>query len=77
MPPVIFMVLGGIQAAIQEFPQIMSIVEKGKDFFSGLVGDGVITKEQQDALHQRIDDLSDAAQAGKIPPAWEVEPDPE
>lgn len=77
MPPVVLMILGGIQAAIQEFPQIMTIVQRGKDFFSGLVDDGVITIEQQKQLNDRLDHLSESAQNGEIPRGWTVDPDPE
>lgn len=75
MPPVVFMILGGIQAAIQAFPQVKAIVEKGKDLISSLTGQ-VITVEQQNALHSRIDEISDAAQRGEIPRGWTVDADP-
>jgi hypothetical protein len=77
MPPFIFMILGGLQTAIQEFPQIIALVTKAKEFIAGLTGAKLITKAQQDALHARIDAISEAAQRGEIPPAWQVEPDPE
>lgn len=77
MPPIVFAILGGVQMAIQEFPKAVALVKKAKDFFTGLVGDGIITKDQQDKLHARIDELSAAAQRGEIPPAWTVEADPE
>lgn len=70
------MILGGIQAAIQAFPKVKEIVTEAKDFFTGLTGK-VITVEQQKQLHDHIDELSAAAQAGKIAPAWTVEADPE
>lgn len=74
MPPVVFMAIGAIQAAIQAFPQVEAIVVKGKEWISSFTSGGLITKAQQDALHARIDHISEQAQNGEIPEGWEVEP---
>lgn len=76
MPPVVFIALNAIQAAITAFPQVKAIVLKGKEFITSLFTAGAITKAQQDALHQHIDDISEAIQRGEIPEGWDVEADP-
>ena len=76
MPPVALLIIQGITAAIQLAPQVTEIVVKGKELIGSLVGGGIITKEQQDTLHARVDAITEAARRGEKPPAWEVEPDP-
>lgn len=71
------LVLSGITAAIQAAPQVMEIVEKGKALIGSLVSGDIITTEQQDQLHARVDVVTEAAKRGEKPPAWEVEPDPD
>lgn len=77
MPPLVFLILNGLTAAIQAAPQVVEIVEKGKALFGALVSADIITKEQQDHLHKRVDLITEAAKRGEKPPAWDVEPDPE
>lgn len=77
MPPLVFTILAGIQAAIQAAPQIKELVTKGKDFISALFTAKLITKEQQNQLFQRVDEISEAFKNGEQPPHWDVEPDPE
>lgn len=77
MPPIALLILQGITAAIQAAPQVAEIVTKGKELIGSLVSGDLITKEQQDALHHRVDVVTEAAKRGEKPPAWEVEPDPE
>lgn len=77
MPPIVFAILGAIQAAISLAPQVKDIAKKGKDFIGSLTGGGVITQAQQDILFARIDAISAAHADGKVPDSWAVEPDPE
>ena len=75
-PVTIGMILGGIQAIIMAAPKVVALVQKAKEMISAMFSAGLITKEIQDKLHAHIDEISRAAIAGEIPPAWQVEPDP-
>lgn len=77
MPAVALLVLNGLTAALTAAPQVMELVQKAKDFFTSMAGNGLITDAQQDALHARVDAIVEAAQNGQLPPAWSVEPDPQ
>lgn len=77
MPPLVFTMLAAIQAAIQAAPQVKELVIKGKDFIASLFTAKLITKEQQNQLFKRVDEISEAFKNGKQPPHWDVEPDPE
>lgn len=72
----ILLVIQGLNAAISAAPTIVAIVTKAKELVAALFTAGVITKEQQDALHMNIDARAALAAAGIIPPHWQVEPDP-
>lgn len=72
----ILLIVQGIQAAIAAAPGVIAVVEKGKDLISALFTAGKITKEQQDALHARIDADAALAASGIVPPEFQVEPDP-
>jgi hypothetical protein len=69
-------ILAGIQAAISAAPGVLNIVEKGKALIASLFGAGVITKDQQDALHAHVDSMAALAATGIIPDHWKVEADP-
>lgn len=77
MPAVALLVLNGLAAALQAAPAIGELADKAKDFFTSMAGNGLITDQQQDALHSRVDSIVAAALEGKLPPEWEVEPDPQ
>jgi hypothetical protein len=81
MPPAIItllpLIMQGIQAAIKAAPGVIAIVEKGKALIAALFDAKVITKEAQDALHANIDSIAALVAVGIIPPAWQVEPDPQ
>lgn len=77
MPAIALMILQGLQAAIAAAPQIRSLVENGQALFASLFEAGLITKEQQDKLDARAEEICRAALAGEEPPHWLVEPDPE
>lgn len=70
------LILQGIQAAISAAPSVIAIVQSAKDFISSLFGAGLITKAQQDALHQAIDAHAALVAQGIIPDWWKVEADP-
>ena len=72
----ILLIIQGIQAAISAAPGVIDIVNKGKALIASLFGAGVITKDQQDALHAHIDSLAKLAEVGVIPDHWKVEADP-
>lgn len=76
MPPIVFILLNAFTAAIQAAPQIAGLVTKTKEYFGALVAGGILTKEQADKLDARVDEIQEAALEGKLPPSWDVEPDP-
>lgn len=76
MPPIVFAVLGAIQAAMAAAPQVRAIAVKGREFIATLTGAGIITQAQQDQVYDRINAISEAHFHGKLPPGWEVEPNP-
>ncbi len=62
-----------VLAAAQNIPKV---VQDWTAFIKNLVGAGVITKADQDALMAYLDDCLLAWAKGEVPPAWTVEPDP-
>lgn len=69
-------ILAGIQAAINAAPQVIGIVNSAKALFVSLFEAGLITVEQQKAIHDHIDSIVAMAKLGIVPPHWQVEPDP-
>lgn len=76
MTPLVGLILSAITAAISAAPQATQLVEDGKAFFGTLFDNGVISKELQDKLNEHIEAHADAVSNGRVPPGWEVEPDP-
>lgn len=72
----LLLLIQGIEAAIAAAPRVVELVAKAKDLVTALFTAKVITKDQQDALHARIDSQALMAAAGIIPAHWQVEPDP-
>lgn len=68
--------MSAIQLAVAAAPKVEALYVKGKEFISALFGAGLLTIEQQDALHKHVDALQALALAGIVPDAWKVEPDP-
>jgi hypothetical protein len=75
MPALLPIILAGIQAAISAAPQVAEVIAAAKNLLTSLFGAGVISKEQQDALHQWVDSHAALVQQGIEPPSWSVEPD--
>lgn len=73
---VLLKILAGIQMAMAATPKVIELVKQGKAFFSGLFGAGLITREQQNALHAQIEAHAEMIAAGIVQPQWTVEPDP-
>lgn len=65
-----------IQAGLAVAPQIGEAAIKAKNFISALFGAGLITAEQQGAIHAHVDKIVVALKAGEVPPHWQVEADP-
>ncbi len=76
MPPALPLILAGIQAAITAAPQIEEVIKSAKQLLSALLTAKVISKEQQDALHQWVDAHAAMVNQGIEPPSWDVAPDP-
>jgi hypothetical protein len=66
-----------VQIAIAAAPTVIAIVEKAREFISAMFGAGLISIEQQNALHTFVGECQAAALNGQPPPHWVVEPDPE
>lgn len=75
MPPAIVLAIEGIQAAIKAAPQVIALVEAGKNFVTELFESGLIDKATQDAQHKEMDDLMNAWNAGDVPAAWQQQPE--
>ena len=70
------MLIQGVQAAIQAAPQVIALVESGKNMITALFTAKLITAEQQSVLHAHIDSISAMAKAGIVPAHWQVQADP-
>jgi hypothetical protein len=75
--PALPIILAGIQAAIGAAPAVVEVIKSAKDLITSLFTAGLITADQQNALHAWVDAHSALVKAGLTPPAWTVEPDPE
>jgi len=64
------------EAVITAAPDIEKAVGAVKDFITNLVSAGVITADQQTALHAHVDSVAAAVASGQTPPEFTVEPDP-
>ena len=69
-------ILQGIQIAINAAPTVISLVTNAKAWFTSLFEAGLITVDQQNAVHAYVDAVVGMAKAGLIPPHWQVEADP-
>lgn len=73
MPQIAILAIQAFQAAITAAPQVEALVVKAKDYLSEMFSAGLITKEQQNALHAHVDSLCAAFLAGNVPPEFTVE----
>lgn len=73
-PAILLQILTGLQLAIDAAPGVLSIVDSAKNVIAGLFSSGKITKEQQDALHARIEAYAAMVDANQIPDSWQVQP---
>ena len=70
-------ILTGITTILNAAPQIAEVYSKAKELVTVLFTAKRLTKEQQDAIHAHIDSIKMLVDAGIVPPAWQVEPDPD
>lgn len=70
------LILPIVQAIIAAAPTIIEGVEKAKTFVTALFTSGLISADQQNALHMHVDSLGALAATGVIPAAFRVRPDP-
>lgn len=75
-PETLALIVAGVEAAIKAAPQIVEVAREAKQFITSLFNHGVISAEQQNAIHSHVDAICAAAQAGTVPPSWQVEADP-
>jgi hypothetical protein len=75
-PATLMLIVQGVGAAISAAPQIEAVVVSAKNFITSLFEGGVITIDQQAAVHSHIDALVAAANSGTVPPEFQVGADP-
>jgi hypothetical protein len=76
MPVGIIAWMAAVQGLMAAAPDIIAFGGKVKGWLQDMFGSGLITKQQQDDLNQRVNDICVAALTGKLPASWQVEPDP-
>lgn len=69
-------ILQGITAALLLAPKAAELIQATRELFRQLFTANLITKEQQEAVSEYVDSVCRLAEAGVIPPHWEVRPDP-
>lgn len=77
MPALITQIIAIISLVAQAGPEIAKVYENARKLFATLFAGGIITAEQQANLMTWADEHEAAVLAGEIPPALQVEPDPE
>lgn len=77
MPAWIVSLLPIIQAAIKAAPDAVVVFNQAKAFFTTLFETGQISVEQQNAVAAQLEAITNAVLQNQVPPAWQVEPDPE
>lgn len=70
------LVIQGITAVISAAPQIEAAVESAKNYITSLFEQGLITVDQQNAVHAHVDAVAVAVASGTPLPEWVVAPDP-
>lgn len=76
MTPTIGLIISGILAALSDAPKAIELVVAAKDYIKSLVAAGVIPVDLQDRIDAHVDAHAEAVSEGRVPPGWEVEPDP-
>ena len=69
------LILSGIQALLASAPSIVGLADQIKTVINNLFGSGVITADEQNALHAVCDAHMAATLAGQRPAALVVDPD--
>lgn len=76
MPPFVLLAIQLVQLAVKYAPEAEKAYENAKRLFEMWFAGGLITIEQQAALHDWADQHQAATLRGEVPPALLVEPDP-
>lgn len=69
-------IISGIQLGISAAPQVIALVEKGKEFIDELFNAELISAATQNRSSQHLDDVAEAFRNNQSPPEFQVEPDP-
>lgn len=77
MPPLVLQIIGILNLITLATPEAIKVYDRAKDLFNTLFAGGLITKAQQELLMNWADQHQAATLAGEIPPALQVEPDPQ
>jgi hypothetical protein len=75
-PALLASIVQYIALAISAARELEPAVVAAKKFVTALFEKGLLTKEQQAAVHAYVDAVASAGVNGDPPPAWTVEPDP-
>lgn len=65
-----------INSCLAQAPKAIEVVNAAKDFIRALFEGGLLTIAEQDALMAYVNGVAALSQAGIVPPAWQVRPDP-
>ncbi len=76
-PATLSLILAGFQLAVKEAPKVIELAKKFKEYISALFQSGLITIEQQSAIHTYVDSVTALVDSGVIPTHFLVEPDPQ
>ena len=76
MPVAIIAWMSAIQGLIAVAPDVISFGSKVKQWIADMFSQGLLTADQQNVLHKRVDDICGAVLTGQLPPHWTVEADP-
>jgi hypothetical protein len=77
LPSWILTAVSLVEMAVKAAPDAITIVNQARAFFGSLFSAGQISVEQQTAVSARLEAITQAVLRGEVPPAWQVEPDPE
>lgn len=77
MPPLILKIIAIISLVTKAGPALAEVYENARKLFATMFSGGLITAEQQATLMTWADEHEAAVLSGEIPPALQVEPDPE
>lgn len=77
MKPSVLQWMSAVQSLMTIAPDVILFSAKVKQWISDMFSSNVITAEEQNALHSRVNQICADLLTGKVPDHWRVEADPE